>query len=561
MNANAVPNTVQLLSLGKGGEAEVYDLGNGSVLKVYHRDAEISISAESALRLQALIDRYGNHSDLPIVMPIEVYTDWEGKLVAYEMEKAQGQVWLKARKALSPEIRIVAVQNLYKAIKKLHGLGWIIGDLNEEGILVSDSGDVKLIEPNSVGFDEFAPFQGGQPLFIDPQNNPSKMGWTKESDLWAFCMLSYMMLYHMHPFSGVTKPIKPIPRRIALGEPHWKVNAIIPKGNYLAGSSFLQMVREYIDLRTPIMDQEVKALEANKCSDCNRTLPGNYCYRCDKSLVQAELVWHDNKTMILAEGPGQYLLQNGSLVEFYSVSSGQRIRLFTHSKGTKYRVANNLIASKRSGEKDWRVTGVLASGKVVELGRFKMPVLTKPFTWIQDGFLFKNRKNKQMIGSALAGVPLVVGQLVVKTNGSNKNLIYVSSDTRTRIDVPVITIDVNNKILVEHVGDYVMLIQNPKSELSIELFKIVEEYGLVRVFGGVITNHNTTSESVAVVRQGTKFYIATINGNDIQIVVSEKGKRPVIRSYSPPITPKRVEAFENRLWISDGKSSYTADIV
>ncbi len=215
-------------SVGKGGEADVYNIGSGKALKVFkqpdHPDYQNSPAQQQAAR-----DRLQEHQiklrqfpkNLPdrVVKPEELATDSQGKTVlGYTMALLTGtQVLMKYgdrafRQSGVPAQTVVKIfQDLHSSVAQIHQAGAVIGDFNDLNILVRGT-EAYLIDADSFQYGGFF-CQVFTARFADPLLCDAKASklflekpHTSYSDWYAFNVLLMQSLLFVDPYGGVYRP-------------------------------------------------------------------------------------------------------------------------------------------------------------------------------------------------------------------------------------------------------------------------------------------------------------------------------------------------------------------
>jgi hypothetical protein len=208
--------------LFKGGEAAIYALPGQDALvaKVYHKPI-----AERAAKLAAMIatppvDPMAAHGHHSIAWPLD-------RLLAADDRRFVGFVMprvLNARPIFefyNPRARLKqcplfhygylvrTARNLAAAVRALHDKGYVIGDVNESNLLVTNTALVTLVDTDSfqvpdngrvhrclVGKPEYTPPELQNSRFSDFDRGP-------EHDAFALAVLIFQLLMQgMHPFNG-----------------------------------------------------------------------------------------------------------------------------------------------------------------------------------------------------------------------------------------------------------------------------------------------------------------------------------------------------------------------
>ena len=213
--------------LAQGGEAEVYDLGDGRVVKwwkpVDHPDfvgnsaaqaAAARRIAEGGARLRALPARLPESVVAPIGLALarEKGTGDAKDVVGYVMPKIAGEPlfslgeprWRRANK-----IDVVAVLlALHDAVAALHRTGVVVGDCNDLNVLV-DHTRVHLIDVDSYQLPGF-PCSMFSERFVDPRLcDAGKLvpvrPHDEASDWFAFAAMALRSLVFVGPWGGVAR--------------------------------------------------------------------------------------------------------------------------------------------------------------------------------------------------------------------------------------------------------------------------------------------------------------------------------------------------------------------
>lgn len=202
--------------IGQGGEAEVYDLGNGQVVKWWKPpahpdfdglpDAQAAAArriAEAPAKLRAL------PATLPasVVAPIALATDKTGAVVGYTMAKVSGTPlhsygelkWRRDHPVPGAELQNILLA-LHDALAGLHRAGVVVGDCNDLNVLVAGNG-VHLIDVDSYQFGGFACAMFSE-RFADPRCN-GVVAHSPDTDWFAFAVMTLRTLLGVGPWQGV----------------------------------------------------------------------------------------------------------------------------------------------------------------------------------------------------------------------------------------------------------------------------------------------------------------------------------------------------------------------
>src|SRR5688572_4035501 len=214
--------------VGQGGEAEVYDLGDGRVLKWWKPadhpdfdgmpDAQRAASeriAQAPAKLRAL------PGNLPaaVVAPCGFALDRKrGDVCGYLMPKITGTAlhdygeprWRREHPVAGEDI-VAALLALHDAIAGLHRAGVVVGDCNDLNVLV-DRRRVHLIDVDSYQYGGFTCSMFSErfvdPRLCDQQLVPARPH-DSDSDWFAFPAMVLRTLLGVGPWGGVAKSCPP----------------------------------------------------------------------------------------------------------------------------------------------------------------------------------------------------------------------------------------------------------------------------------------------------------------------------------------------------------------
>ena len=212
--------------LGQGGEAEVYDLGDGRVVKWWkppeHPDFEGLPDAQAAAR-RRIAEAPAKLRALPGNLPRAVVAPCgfalaakrSTEVVGYVMPKVSGTPlhslgepkWRRDHPTPGAEV-VAALLALHDAISGLHRAGIVIGDCNDLNVLVAGR-DVHLIDVDSYQFASYRCDMFSErfvdPRLCDAQGVPIKPH-DRDSDWFAFAAMALRSLLGVGPWGGVHQP-------------------------------------------------------------------------------------------------------------------------------------------------------------------------------------------------------------------------------------------------------------------------------------------------------------------------------------------------------------------
>ena len=210
--------------LGKGGEATVYTLRHDqrTVAKLYHqptpeRAEKLRVMVENPLSLSS------RQTDAIIAWPQRRIRTKTNSIVGFLMpavprgEPLANLYNMRARLSGSPYFHwrylLRTAANLARSFSSIHSAGYVIGDVNDMGVVVTNAAIVSLVDcdsfqvrdPNNsrifrcnVGIGMFTPPELGG-------SNFAKIDRTPNHDAFGIATMIYLLLMGLHPFSVKVK--------------------------------------------------------------------------------------------------------------------------------------------------------------------------------------------------------------------------------------------------------------------------------------------------------------------------------------------------------------------
>jgi hypothetical protein len=221
--------------LGAGGEAEVYDLGDGRALKLYKRADHPDVAGDplrEAAATARLAEAEAKLADFPralpstFVAPLGLARAVRGRaVIGYVMPKVAGTPMFTARRAAPPPRHgrsicaalVARSRRCTPACRAAHAAGVIIGDFNDGNVLV-DGARCHLIDADSLQYGAWrcAMFTD---RYVDPrlcdrtQPAPALVApHDRDSDWFAFTAMLLRALVWVGPYGGVHQPADPAHR-------------------------------------------------------------------------------------------------------------------------------------------------------------------------------------------------------------------------------------------------------------------------------------------------------------------------------------------------------------
>jgi len=160
-------------ALARGGEGTVYDLGDGTVAKLYRPDC---LTTGRRDKLELMVSRTPNCQG--VCWPRELLYNRRGEFVGYRMERARGkelQRCLFTRPALEANFphwkkldTVGLCVTILEKLDALHRQGIILGDINPLNILVVSPEEVWFVDCDSYQIGGY-PCPVGTPRFTPPE--------------------------------------------------------------------------------------------------------------------------------------------------------------------------------------------------------------------------------------------------------------------------------------------------------------------------------------------------------------------------------------------------------
>jgi hypothetical protein len=241
-------------SIGKGGEADVFDLGGGTVLKLWktpdHPDYAGLPAEQDAARArldahQSKLRAFPRGLPERVVAPIDLAFDKRGaRVLGFTMlHVSAAEVLLRyadpgARSGgLSLTDGIAALLDLHATVSALHRAAVTIGDFNDLNVLVKDR-RAFLIDADSFQFGAFLcrvfTDRFVDPLLCDPSLSQPILSrpHTSASDWYAFAVMVMQTLLCVGPYGGVYKPKGASPRVPQAARPLHRLTVFHPEVVY-----------------------------------------------------------------------------------------------------------------------------------------------------------------------------------------------------------------------------------------------------------------------------------------------------------------------------------------
>jgi H/ACA ribonucleoprotein complex subunit 3 len=216
-------------SIGKGGEADVFKIGNDKAVKVFkvpsHPDYQGSpfeqqAAGERLKEHQTKLRQFPQNLSSSVMKPEELATDRSGQqIVGYTMPFLKdttpllkyGDRSFRFSSGIDHQTIIEIFRHLHGIIKQIHAVQVVIGDFNDLNILIKDT-QPYLIDADSYQYGQFLcrvyTSRFVDPLLCDDRENKPILSLPHNfnSDWYAFTVMLMQCLLFVDPYGGVYKP-------------------------------------------------------------------------------------------------------------------------------------------------------------------------------------------------------------------------------------------------------------------------------------------------------------------------------------------------------------------
>jgi len=241
--------------IGKGGEADIYDIGGGKALKLFKTPSHPDFTGEPREQ-EAARERIKIHQtkllsfpkNLPsrVIAPEELATDAAGKQIkGFTMRFVRHAELImrygdrKFREAgVGNDVVLRLFRDLYQTVCGIHAANVVIGDFNDLNIPVINGTEAYIIDADSFQFGGYlckvftARFV--DPLLCDPHATSPMLSkpHNPNSDWYAYAVMLMQSFLYVDPYGGVYKP-KNLANRIPHGErPLRRITVFHPEVTY-----------------------------------------------------------------------------------------------------------------------------------------------------------------------------------------------------------------------------------------------------------------------------------------------------------------------------------------
>lgn len=385
--------------IGKGGEADIYDLGNGQVLKLYKKPNDPDYLSDPDARAGATLRHKEIQGKLPafpkgtpstVIAPIDLVFDREsgGKIIGYTMKFIKGgEVLLRLsdkeyreQGAIDGNQVTGIFRSLHKTVDEIHHSKIVIGDFNDLNVLFDSKGQLYVVDADSMQYGQFltrtftARFV--DPLLCKPGDLILSRPHTTDSDWYAYNTMLFQSLLYVNPFGGVHRPS--VGKRLQFeARVFGRITVFNPEVIYpkpaisydrLSDELLEHFQRTYEkDARGVFPLRLLESIRWTTCSNCGTVHARSACPVCAKpGLVVQAIVRRGKVTSTkVFKTPGQIL--------YADVQSGKLVYLYHHDGSFRRETGNEVLSGGLNPELRYRI-----SGKRTLIGHHKQLFILEP---------------------------------------------------------------------------------------------------------------------------------------------------------------------------------------
>lgn len=320
-------------SIGKGGEADIFDLGGGVALKLWkgpdHPDfagaPEEAQGARARLAVaQEKLPVFPKNLPERVIAPLDLATDKAGRtILGYTMPLVAGaEVLLRlgepaARRAAGGQIVTRVLVDLLGTVAAVHRAGLVIGDFNDLNVLVRGT-EARIVDADSFQFGRF-PCTVFTERFLDPllcdptAPRPFPVRpFGEGSDWYAFAVMAMTTLLCVGPHGGVYRPKDPARRITESARPLHRITVFHPDVRYPKPAIPYGVLPDDLlhafaavferDMRRPFPLALLEELRWTRCISCGAEHARLRCPSCDKGVARevTEIRGHVTATRVFS---------------------------------------------------------------------------------------------------------------------------------------------------------------------------------------------------------------------------------------------------------------------
>jgi tRNA A-37 threonylcarbamoyl transferase component Bud32 len=435
-------------AIGKGGEADIYDLKNGRVLKLFkqpdHPDYQLLPQEQQAAKArlalhQQKLPQFPQNLPVRVIKPETLATDKQGAILGYTMPFLQNTVTLlkycdrnfRNTNGISQQFVTDIFRDLRETVSKIHQVNVTIGDFNDLNLLV-DHNQVNLIDADSFQFGQF-PCQVFTARFVDPMlcdrnaNQPIlTSSHNPNSDWYAFTVMLMQSLLYVDPYGGVYKPKSQTAMIPHSARPLHRITIFHPEVRYpkpaipykILSDDLLQHFHNSFekDLRGDFPKSLLESMHWTKCQQCGIEHLRTSCPICRPSPLAPLPRGDGNKTGSKSCKVIQIFQTEGIILQV-ALQNNSLYYLYHNNQEFKREDNNTLLTGELDANTQFTIFGkstiVTKQAKAILLSQGQPPqaiaadlIRANSFSryWIDQGQLFRDGKlGHEYIGDILEG--------------------------------------------------------------------------------------------------------------------------------------------------------------
>jgi H/ACA ribonucleoprotein complex subunit 3 len=299
-------------SIGKGGEADIFDIGKEQVLKVFKQPNHPDFTGFKLEQQMATI-RLDEHQkklpafpkDLPprVVSPVDLATNKNGsRILGYSMRFLKGyEVLLRyadrgyRQAGISNDLVVKTFADLHTTVKGIHDKNVVVGDFNDLNIMVKN-GEAYVIDADSF---QFGPYtckvfteKFVDPILCDPRDTKPMLVklFNSDSDWYAFAVMLMQSLLFVGPYGGIYKPSDKKKRINHATRPLKRITIFDKEVKYPKPATHFSVLPDDLlqhfhrvfkeDMRGQFPDNLLGTVRWTTCSGCGMTHARRSCPGC-----------------------------------------------------------------------------------------------------------------------------------------------------------------------------------------------------------------------------------------------------------------------------------------
>lgn len=371
-------------AIGKGGEADIYNLGGGIALKLFkppdHPDYQglphEQKGAEERIRThQQKLRLFPKNLPPNVITPIDFALDRNLEIAGYTMKFLSGAELLMRyserrfrESGISNDAISKIFQSLHGTVSGIHRANVVIGDFNDLNIMVIGN-EGYLIDADSFQFGSFlchvftARFV--DPTLCDPTLSSPMLSkpHTSLSDWYAFSAMLFQCLLYVDPYGGVYRPKDPKKKIPNNNRPLKRITVFHPEVIYPKPAiPFRVLPDDLLDRFHRIFERDergifpialIENMRWTKCSGCGMEHARSLCPDCQKvapGAVRQTVVKRGKVT-------ARRIFRTSGRILYASTQGGSLKWLYHEAEGFKREDASLVIAGSLDPQIRFRISG------------------------------------------------------------------------------------------------------------------------------------------------------------------------------------------------------------